>query len=82
MKRVLWGGTAVSLFLFSLVVLVLVVSPLAVQTAKADNLYARIQGVVTDPSGAVLAGTKLTATTWVRTSRMSPRANRTAVSYS
>ena len=62
MKRVLWGGTAVSLFLFSLVVLVLVVSPLAVQTAKADNLYARIQGVVTDPSGAVLAGTKLTAT--------------------
>src|ERR1700722_19900139 len=62
MKRVLWGGTAVSLLLSSLLVLMLVVSPLAVQTAKADNLYARIQGVVTDPSGAVLAGTKLTAT--------------------
>jgi hypothetical protein len=62
MKRVLFGGTAVSLLLSSLVVLVLVVSSLTVQTAKADNLYARIQGVVTDPSGAVLAGTKLTAT--------------------
>jgi hypothetical protein len=62
MKRVLSGGTAVSLLLSSLVVLVLVVSLMTVQTAKADNLYARIQGVVTDPSGAVLAGTKLTAT--------------------
>src|SRR5580692_7988932 len=62
MKRVLCGGTAMSLVLSSLVVLVLVVSPMTVQTAKADNLYARIQGVVTDPSGAVLAGTKLTAT--------------------
>jgi hypothetical protein len=62
MKRVLSGGTAVSLVLSSLVVLVLVVSLMTVQTAKADNLYARIQGVVTDPSGAVLAGTKLTAT--------------------
>ena len=62
MKRVLWGGTAVSLFLSLLVVLVLVVSSLAIQTAKADNLYARIQGVVTDPTGAVLSGAKLTAT--------------------
>src|SRR4029077_16122613 len=62
MKRVVWGGTAVSLFLSLLVGLVLVVSPLAIQTAKADNLYARIQGVVTDPTGAVLTGVKLTAT--------------------
>jgi Carboxypeptidase regulatory-like domain len=30
--------------------------------AKADNLYARIQGTVTDPSGAALSGIKLTAT--------------------
>jgi hypothetical protein len=62
MKRVLWGGTAVSLFLSSLVVLALVFSSLTAQTAKADNLYARIQGTVTDPSGAVLSGAKLTAT--------------------
>lgn len=51
-----------SLLLSSLVVLVLVVSPLAVQPARADNLYARIQGVVSDPTGAVLTGVKLTAT--------------------
>lgn len=35
---------------------------LGVQQAEADNLYARIQGVVTDPAGAALVGTKLTAT--------------------
>ncbi|PYU02918.1 MAG: TonB-dependent receptor, partial [Acidobacteria bacterium] len=32
------------------------------ETARADNLYARIQGAVTDPSGAALVGAKLTAT--------------------
>jgi len=48
--------------LSSLVFLVLVVSPLTVRTAMADNLYARIQGVVTDPSGSTLAGAKLAAT--------------------
>jgi hypothetical protein len=37
-------------------------SPLGVPTAKADNLYARIQGTVSDPTGAVLPGVKLTAT--------------------
>ncbi|HLZ51596.1 MAG TPA: carboxypeptidase regulatory-like domain-containing protein [Candidatus Acidoferrum sp.] len=51
-----------SLLVSLVVVLAVVVSALTVQPAKADNLYARIQGVVTDPSGAVLAGTKLTAT--------------------
>ena len=41
---------------------VLLFSPLGVQPAKADNLYARIQGTVTDPTGAVLVGVKLAAT--------------------
>src|ERR1700676_3845943 len=59
MKRVLWGGTAVSLFLSSLVVLALVVSPLTVQTAKADELYGRVRGVVTDVSGAIVPDVQL-----------------------
>lgn len=46
----------------TLLVLGLVVSPFLIQQAKADNLYARIQGTVTDPSGAVLGGVKVTAT--------------------
>jgi len=41
---------------------VLLFSPLGVPTAMADNLYAKIQGTVTDPTGAVLNGVKLTAT--------------------
>ena len=41
---------------------VLALSSLLAQPAKADNLYARIQGTVTDPTGAVLVGVKLTAT--------------------
>lgn len=40
----------------------LLFSLLGVPTAKADNLYARIQGTITDPAGGVLAGVKLTAT--------------------
>src|SRR5215472_15467393 len=50
-------------FLFSFVlVLGLVASLLVIPSAKADNLYAKIQGTVTDPTGAVLAGVKITAT--------------------
>jgi hypothetical protein len=40
----------------------LLFNPLGVPTARADNLYARIQGTVTDPTGAVLAGVKVVAT--------------------
>jgi hypothetical protein len=35
---------------------------LSIQPAFGDNLYASIRGTVTDPSGAALAGVKLTAT--------------------
>ncbi len=62
MKRVLRSG-AISLFLLSFVAMVaLLFSPLGVQPARADNLYAKIQGTVIDPSGAALNGVKLTAT--------------------
>ena len=62
MRRVLFGGTAATPVLFLMVILALAFGQLGVQTAKADNLYARIQGVVLDPSGASLAGVQLTAT--------------------
>jgi carboxypeptidase family protein len=62
MKRVLRGGTLLPLSLSVVAIAVLLFSPLGVQPAKADNLYARIQGTATDPTGAVLAGVKLTAT--------------------
>jgi hypothetical protein len=62
MKRTLCGGSFVSLLVSLVVVLAVVVGALTIQPAKADNLYARIQGVVTDPSGASLAGVQLTAT--------------------
>ena len=62
MKRVLRGGTLLPLSLSVVAIAVLLFSPLGVQPAKADNLYARIQGTVTDPTGAVLAGVKLAAT--------------------
>src|SRR6267378_2588714 len=61
MKRVLRGGNLLPLSLSVIAIAVLVLSFLS-QPAKADNLYARIQGTVTDPTGAVLAGVKLTAT--------------------
>jgi len=62
MKRVLWGSALLPLSLSVIALAVLLFSPPGVPTAKADNLYARIQGTVTDPSGAALVGVKLTAT--------------------
>src|SRR5215470_2982996 len=62
MKSVLKSGYFMPLLLSSILVLGLVLSLLVVPSAKADNLYAKIQGSVTDPTGAVLAGVKVTAT--------------------
>src|SRR6266478_8302949 len=62
MNRILWGGAVLPLVLSLAVAVAMVLSPLGIQTAKADNLYARIQGTVTDPTGAAVAGLKLTAT--------------------
>jgi hypothetical protein len=38
------------------------VGVLAVSQARADELYGRIRGTITDPSGAVIAGAQVTAT--------------------
>jgi len=62
MKRVLPGGALLPLSLSVIAIVVLLFSPLGVQPAKADNLYAKIQGSVSDPTGAVLSGVKLAAT--------------------
>jgi hypothetical protein len=62
MKRFLRGSALLPLCLSVVAIAVLLFSPLGVTTAKADNLYAKIQGTVTDPTGAVLSGVKLTAT--------------------
>jgi hypothetical protein len=62
MKRVLPGGALLPLCLSVIAIVVLLFGPLGVQPAKADNLYAKIQGTVADPTGAVLSGVKLTAT--------------------
>ena len=62
MKRVLFGSALLTLCLSVVAIAVLLFSPLGVPTAMADNLYAKIQGTVTDPTGAVLNGVKLTAT--------------------
>jgi Carboxypeptidase regulatory-like domain len=61
MKRVLRGGSILPLGLSMLAIALLLCTTLGVQPAKAE-LYAKIQGTVTDPTGAVLNGVKLTAT--------------------
>lgn len=62
MKSVLKSGSIASLVVSSVIVLGLVLGLLVVTSAKADNLYAKIQGTVLDPAGAILANVKLTAT--------------------
>ena len=62
MRRVLKSGAFWSFVLTCSLVAALFLSPLGVQQARADNLYAKIQGTITDPAGAVLSGAKLTAT--------------------
>jgi hypothetical protein len=62
MKRVLLGGSILPLVFSVFALALLLFGPLATQPAKADSLYGQIQGTVTDPTGAILAGVKLTAT--------------------
>lgn len=47
---------------FLMAVTFLLVALVTMQSAFGDNLYASIRGTVVDPSGAVVAGAKLTAT--------------------
>jgi len=62
MKRVLWGGAVLPLVLTFAVAAALLLSPLAIQTARADNLYASIRGRVLDAGGGVMPDVKITAT--------------------
>ena len=45
-----------------LTVFTLALATLAPRPVKADDVYGRIRGTVTDPSGAVIGGAKVTAT--------------------
>ena len=47
---------------YKVLVLAVAVGMLAIGQAKADELYGKITGVVTDPSSAVVAGATITAT--------------------
>jgi hypothetical protein len=62
MKNFLRGGSVPPLVLCFVVVLGLMLSTLALQPAKADELYGRVRGVATDPSGATLPGVQLKLT--------------------
>lgn len=62
MKSVLKNGFALSLLVSSILIFGLVFSSFLVQPVRADNLYAKIQGTIVDPAGAVLTGVQLTAT--------------------
>jgi len=48
--------------ILSILLLVVVFTIVCTIPASADNLYASIRGTVTDPTGAVVSGAKLTAT--------------------
>lgn len=48
--------------ILSILLLVVVFTLVCAIPASADNLYASIRGTVTDPTGAVISGAKLTAT--------------------
>jgi len=62
MKSVSKSGLFLPLLVVALAVLGLAGSTLVLPVAKADSLFARIQGTVTDPTGAAVANVKLTAT--------------------
>jgi hypothetical protein len=59
MKSALRGGSILPLFLSFVIVLALAFSLCTVPSAKGDELYGRVRGIVTDPSGAALPGVNL-----------------------
>jgi hypothetical protein len=59
MKSTLRGGSLLPVVLSFVLVVGLVFGLLTVPSAKADELYGRIRGLVTDPSGAALPGVQL-----------------------
>ena len=59
MKLVRWAGATLPLILSLAVILALAFSSAMVQPASADELYGRIRGTVTDPTGAALPDVQL-----------------------
>ncbi len=62
MTRFLRGGSLLPLLLSFVVILGLAFSSLMIQPANADELYGRIRGAASDPTGAVLPGVQLKLT--------------------
>jgi hypothetical protein len=62
MKLVRWAGATLPLILSLAVILALAFSSAMVQPASADELYGRIRGVASDPTGAALPGAQLKLT--------------------
>lgn len=62
MKFVQKNASLVPLLLSFVLVFGLTVSLLIVPSTKADELYASIRGIVTDPTGATVSGATITAT--------------------
>ena len=62
MKRFLSGGSVLPLLLSLIAVLGLMLSLSMVQPANADELYGRIRGLASDPTGAALPGVQLKLT--------------------
>src|SRR5215831_1241927 len=62
MKSILKSGSSLLLLVSILLIFALIVATTFIPCAKADDLYARIQGTVADATGAAAPGVKLTAT--------------------
>ncbi len=62
MKSILRGGSVLPLVLSFWLILGLAFSPLMIQSAKADELYGRVRGIVSDTTGAVLPGVQVKLT--------------------
>src|SRR5216684_1723330 len=62
MKSILRGGSVLPLVLSFVLLLGLAFSPLMIQSAKADELYGRVRGMVSDSTGAVLPGVQVKLT--------------------
>jgi len=62
MKSILRGGSVLPLALSFVLLLGLAFSPVMIQSAKADELYGRVRGMVSDSTGAVLPGVQVKLT--------------------
>src|SRR5882762_6840155 len=59
MKPIRWACSSLPLVLSLALILMLALGPLLVQSANADELYGRVRGTATDPSGGALPGVEI-----------------------